>query len=202
MKVVALTGGIGSGKSEATKHFALMGVPIVDLDEISHQLTDVDNLISKAIGAEFGQNYLLSNGALNRPRMRELVFNDKNALARLNALLHPAIYHKAIEQIALLNHFPYVILAIPLIDKNSPYLAHIDHVIVVDCEIETQIKRVMERSHLSREQVAKIIGAQISRESRLALADTVVNNDRNLEILKETILKFHENYIKTCIVIK
>ena len=113
MFVIALTGGIGSGKSEAAKVFAELSVPVTDVDEISHQLTAAQQPIIQDIQANFGKEYITPEGALNRAAMRDLVFNDQAARNKLNTILHPAIYTEALRQLAQHKHAPYQILAIP-----------------------------------------------------------------------------------------
>lgn len=202
MRTVALTGGIGCGKSEATKLFAELGVPIVDLDVISHRLTSEDQTILRQIASQFGAEFINADGTLNRNAMRQLVFNDVRALAQLNAILHPAIHREAIAALERHKNQPYAILAIPLLDRHSPYLSAINHVLLIDCDEQTQIKRVQARSQLSEDEIRRIIQAQPSRDTRLALADDVIENNGDLTKLREKILEIHQKYIKACIVSK
>lgn len=202
MKVVALTGGIGSGKSAACKVFEQLDVPVVDVDAISHALTAVDGGAIPQIRNTFGDAYLTAAGALNRQLMRELVFDNANAREQLNAILHPAIYQDAIAALDQHADVDYQVLAIPLLDADSQYLKHIDHVLVIDCEESTQIARVMTRNGLSETAVKKIMAAQISRAERLALADTVIENNHEITDFEQSIANFHQNYVKTCIVSK
>ena len=115
MYVVALTGGIGSGKSTAANFFAALGVPVTDVDEISHQLTSANLPIVNDIKASFGSQYITPEGALNRAAMRDLVFNDAAARVKLNSILHPVIYDEALKQLQSHQDAPYQILAIPLL---------------------------------------------------------------------------------------
>jgi dephospho-CoA kinase len=202
MRVVALTGGIGCGKSEATRVFDALGVPVVDVDLIAHALTSAGAPLVKEIAAAFGAEYMTAEGALNRPFMRDLVFNQPEARAKLNAICHPAIFDEAIAQLNTLNAHPYVVLAIPLLIENPRYLPYIDHVVVIDCAPALQLQRVIARSGLSEHEAQNIIKAQATRESRLAIADTVIANDEDLLTLHEKIEHFHKNYINTCIVSK
>ncbi|HAF00436.1 MAG TPA: dephospho-CoA kinase, partial [Methylophilaceae bacterium] len=114
MPVVALTGGIGCGKSEACRIFTELGVPVVDLDKISHQLTSAGASLVQTIAQTFGDRYVTAEGAMDRALMRELVFSNVAARERLNAILHPAIYQQAIAQLKLNQSATYQILAIPL----------------------------------------------------------------------------------------
>jgi len=202
MQVIALTGGIGSGKSTASSIFADLSVPIVDLDAISHQLTSANQPLVKKIAAAFGSAYVTNDNALNRPVMRELVFNDASAREKLNAILHPAIYNEAVEMLKSFGDEPYVILEIPLLFKESKYHQIIDQVLVIDCSEDTQIERVKRRSDLSEKAIKQIIKTQPSRKERLDIADDVLTNDEDVAELREKISKLHQKYINTCIVSK
>ena len=202
MFTIALTGGIGCGKSEVTQAFSTLGVPIVDLDAIAHQLTAAKQPLIDTIIAKFGQSYVTEEGALDRDKMRELVFNKESARHELNAILHPAIYQEAVKQLQMHADAPYAILAIPLLDKGSPYMSAIDRILVIDCDEETQIQRVKQRSQLDSIQVKQIIQAQMPRKARLAIADDLIENNGNIEELKQKINVLHLKYDKICIVRK
>ena len=202
MLIVALTGGIGCGKSEATRIFASLGVPIVDLDVIAHALTATNQPLVSTIATTFGQEYLTEEGALNRTKLRQYVFNHPQARDQLNAILHPAIYQEALHQFSKHQHAPYLILAIPLLDQDSPYMAEIDRILVIDCDESTQINRVKQRSNLSTIEIKQIINAQPSRQARQDIADDLITNDKNIENLRQKVLDLHQKYIKTCIVNK
>jgi dephospho-CoA kinase len=198
MLVVALTGGIGSGKSEAAKVFAELGVPVTDVDEISHQLTAAQQPIIQDIQANFGKEYITAEGALNRAVM----FNDKAARNKLNAILHPAIYTEALKQLAQNQHAPYQILAIPLLFESPRYAPHVNRILMIDCNEKTQIERVKKRSQLTESEIKKIIRTQTPRKKQLLLAHDVIENNENVEKLREKILLIHQKYLNTCIVRK
>jgi dephospho-CoA kinase len=202
MYVVALTGGIGSGKSTAANFFAALGVPVTDVDKISHQLTAANQPIVKDIEANFGKNYITPEGALNRAAMRDLVFNDSAARAKLNAILHPAIYDEALKQLQSHQDAPYQILAIPLLFENPRYAPHVNRILLIDCDEKTQIDRVKKRSQLSTSEIKKIISSQTPRKKQLLLAHDVIENNENVENLREDILEIHQKYLNTCIVSK
>jgi len=202
MMIVALTGGIGCGKSEATRLFASLGVPIVDLDVIAHALTAENQPLVSTIATTFGQEYLTKEGVLNRTKLRQFVFNHPHARGQLNAILHPAIYQEAMNQISRQQHAPYIILAIPLLDQDSPYMAVINRILVIDCDESTQINRVKQRSNLSATEIKQIIHAQPSRQARQDIADDLITNDKNIENLRQKVENLHQKYIKTCIVNK
>jgi dephospho-CoA kinase len=199
MFTVALTGGIGSGKSETATMFADLGIPIVDLDAISHQLTAPNKPLVSQIAACFGDDYVTKDGGLDRAKMRQLVFDDADARSRLNAILHPAIHNEAIKQLDAHKNRPYAILVIPLLDENSVYKSIIDRVLVIDCEEATQINRVKQRSQLDENQIKKIIDAQMPRQARLAMADDIIKNNGNINVLRQKVNQLHQKYINTCI---
>ena len=202
MTVIALTGGIGSGKSEAANIFAELGVPVTDVDVISHQLTAADQPLVKEIEAQFGDEFITSDGAMNRPAMRDLVFSDKNALAKLNAILHPAIYAETVAQMQQHAHATYQIVVIPLLFESPRYLKHINRILLIDCDEKLQIERVKRRNLLDESQILAIINAQTPRKKRLELANDVIENNENVEELRKKILAIHKNYINTCILSK
>jgi dephospho-CoA kinase len=202
MFVVALTGGIGSGKSEAAKMFAELGVPVTDVDVISHALTAANQPLINDIKANFGSEYITPEGALNRAAMRKLVFNDATARAKLNVLLHPAIYEAAVLQLQANQDAPYQILAIPLLFESPRYAPHVNRILLIDCDENTQIARVKQRSQLPESEIIHIIKAQTPRQERLKLADDVIENNENVAKLREKILKIHQKYLNTCIVSK
>jgi dephospho-CoA kinase len=207
MFVIGLTGGIGSGKSEAAKIFAELGVAITDLDAISRQLTSANQPLIGQIVAIFGDAYITPDGALKRTAMRELVFNDATARAKLNALIHPAIYDVALQQLQanqlqLNKNIQYQILDIPLLLETPRYLPHINRVLVIDCGEATQIARVKQRSQLAENEIKKIIAAQTPRKQLLAVADDVIENEQSIAELRQKIAEIHQKYLNTCIVSK
>lgn len=202
MFVVALTGGIGSGKSEAAKIFAELSVPITDVDVISHQLTSANQPLIPVLAASFSNQYILPDGALNRTAMRDLIFSDQNALAKLNAILHPAIYDEAIKQLQQNTHAPYQILVVPLLFESPRYSPHINRILVIDCDEQIQVERVKKRSNLPESQIMQIIKTQTSRKQRLKLANDVIENNENVDELRKKIILIHKKYINTCILSK
>ena len=202
MFVVGLTGGIGSGKSEAAKLFAELGVPITDVDVISHQITGANQPLIKDIEANFGYAYITPEGALNRAAMRKLVFNDDAARTKLNAILHPAIYEEALKQLEQNNEAPYQILAIPLLFESPRYSPHINRILLIDCDEATQIARVKLRSQLPESEILQIIKAQRPRKKLLSLANDIIKNNENVAELREKVIEIHQKYLNTCIVSK
>lgn len=196
-KVVAVTGGIGSGKTEVCNAFMALGVPVVDLDHIARDMSAPGSSAMQAVRVQFGDAMFNADGQLDRAKLRELVFAEPDALDQLNQIMHPAIRLEAIRQIAQYAD-AYVVLAIPLLVESRDDWRMIDHVLVVDCDEQTQLARVIQRSQLSEGMAQAMIAAQSSREERLAIADSVIENDQTLAKLQEKVLEFHKNFSKTC----
>ncbi len=201
-QIVAVTGGIGSGKSEVCHAFAALGVPIVDLDLIAHALSEPGSIAMQHIRSRFGDEVFDAAGRLNRAALRAWVFSEPTALEDLNAIMHPAIREAALQHIAQADNAPYLILAIPLLVESRADWPMIDHVIVVDCTEDLQIARLVTHRQLSPDMANMMMQAQSSREARLAIADTVIENQAGLSELIENVHNFHKNYLKTCLTIK
>lgn len=191
--VVGLTGGIGSGKSTVADLFAARGAGIVDTDVIAHALTGPDGAAMPAIRARFGNDVVASDGRLDRQAMRERAFSDPDARKALEAILHPMIRAEADRQVAE-SAAPYVVLVVPLLVESGSYRQRVDRVLVVDCTPETQIRRAMARSGLTRDGALRILAAQATREARLASADDVVDNDGPLSRLPPAVEALHARY--------
>ncbi len=191
---VGLTGGIGSGKSTVAERFAELGVAVIDTDAIAHELTAARGAAIPAIVAAFGPEVLKSDGALDRRRMRELVFADGDAKRRLEAILHPLIRGESEARCRAAASAPYVLLVVPLLVETAGYRDRVDRTLVVDCDEALQIARVMARG-LDAEAVRAIMATQASREQRLAAADDVIDNDDDLAALDSQILPLHRRYL-------
>ena len=198
MYIIGMTGGIGSGKTEATKLFTELGVPIVDADIISHELTARGQVTLKEIAQAFGQDILNDDGDLNRTALRKKVFANSEARKSLEDILHPAIFNKALEALKKNASAPYQILAIPLLFESDRYLEIISRSLVIDSPIEMQITRASKRDGLLEADIQKIIGVQMSRTKRNSLADDLILNDGSIEELRQKIKQLHEKYINTC----
>jgi len=191
---VGLTGGIGCGKSTVAELFAGLGATIVDTDAIAHSLTAPHGAAMPAILAEFGPDFATQEGALDRARMRSLVFSDAGARARLEAILHPRI-RDATAAAAAIATGPYVIYAVPLLIESGAWRDRVARVLAVDCSEDTQVARVMQRSRLGADQVRAIMATQVTRAERLAAADDVIDNDDGLESLLPQVIRLHERYL-------
>lgn len=192
--VVGLTGGIGSGKSAVGNLFAEHGIAVIDTDAIAHELTAPGGAAMPAIGAEFGAGVVGADGALDRAAMRAIVFADPSARKRLEGILHPMIRAESERRLAAATS-PYAILMVPLLVESGSYRERVDRVAVVDCDVETQIARVMQRNGLARAEVERILAAQASRAERLEAAGDVIDNDGPLADLAPRIARLHASYL-------
>ena len=195
MKVIGLTGGIGSGKSAASAEFEREGIPVVDADVVSHALTAKHGLAIPTLKAVFGNQAINSDGAMDRNFMRSLVFSDKNERKKLEKILHPLIQRECLRQILSLNT-PFCILSVPLLTESGFWRDHLDRILLIDAPEEVQIQRVMNRSHLSQEEVKRIIAAQMPRPQRIRIADDIIVNDGTIEMLRSAVLKAIRVYYK------
>ena len=191
---VGLTGGIASGKSSAAALFEELGAALVDTDAIAHELTRPGTAVMASIRDTFGATYVAADGGLERAKMRQLVFSDPAAKARLEAILHPVIREAARARI-LAAQQPYVIVVVPLLIETGAYRDLIERVLVIDCSDELQVARAMQRSRLKESEVRAIIAAQLPRAERLAHADDVVDNNGNIDALRLQIQKLHAKYL-------
>jgi dephospho-CoA kinase len=191
---VGLTGGIGCGKTTVADMFAARGASVVDTDQIAHALTAPHGAAMPALLAEFGAGCATLDGALDRAKMRALVFADPDARTRLEAILHPRI-REATAAAALLATGPYVIFAVPLLIESGSWRDRVTRVLAVDCGEATQIARVIARNALPEAQVRAIMAAQVTRAQRLAAADDVIVNDDGIEALVPQVERLHAEYL-------
>ena len=181
---LGLTGGIGSGKSTVAQRLQVRGATIIDADHISRSLTASGGAALPAIAETFGADLIDSQGALNRARMRELVFSSPDARHRLESILHPMIAEQTRQQheAAITSGSKLIVHDIPLLVESGHWRTRLDGVLVVDCKESTQIARVMARNNMSADAVQAIIATQASRVQRLAAADWVIYNDEGLTL--------------------
>ena len=191
---VGLTGGIASGKSTAAKFFGAFGVPILDSDQIARDVVEPGQPPLERLVERFGRSILTPDGHLDRPALREIVFSDPKARADLEALTHPAI-GAALETRSAAAGGPYQVLVIPLlVEKNLS--AHVDRVLVVDCDEQQQIRRLQARDGSTPEQALKILNAQVSRSARLKAADDVIHNDSDMNAVRDQVAALHGRYME------
>lgn len=194
MYVVAITGGIGSGKTTVANQFAELGIEVVDADVIAREVVEPGTPALAAIAAHFGSAVITHDGQLDRRRLRERVFTDPQTKGWLNALLHPLIRTEMQRQCAAARS-PYCLLVVPLLVENR-LTALANRVLVIDVDEATQIERTCRRDGVSREQAQAILTAQASRAERLAAADDVLDNQNGTpEAIKSRILALHETYL-------
>ncbi|MCP5158787.1 MAG: dephospho-CoA kinase [Gammaproteobacteria bacterium] len=195
MLVVGLTGGIGSGKTVVSDHFATrLGVPVIDTDLIARELVEPGQPALAEIATEFGAECLDDRGHLDRVRLREQVFVNQVGRRRLEAILHPRIRAVARQRIAALKA-PYCLLVIPLLAETG-MTELVDRVLVVDTPEAEQIRRVIARDQINETQARRILAAQASRAQRLALADEVLENFGDLAKLALPIADLHRHYLR------
>lgn len=175
---IGLTGGIGSGKSTVAQALvSLGGCRLVDTDAISRALTQPGGAAMPIIAQRFGAGFVTAGGALDRPAMRALAFQDPSARQALEAILHPLIGEETERQALLADPGQRVVFDVPLLVESGRWRQKLHRVLVVDCEESTQVQRVMQRSGLDAAQVRAIMAQQASRAQRRSAADAVVYND-------------------------
>ncbi len=193
--VIGLTGGIGCGKTCATNFFADFDVDIIDTDKISQELTQPGGTAIDLIKEKFGDNLITINGALDRTKMRELVFSDYTAKQKLETILHPLIYEKVSQRIKQ-SKSSYTVVAILLLFETTDYREIIQRSLVIDCDEEKQITRTMARSKLKEQEVRAIMATQVSRQQRLQKANDIIINNDDLDSLHEQIKHIHQKYMR------
>lgn len=172
---IGLTGGIGSGKSTVARLFETQGICVLDCDHIARELVQPGMPALVEITRTFGYDILQRDGQLDRYALRARIFNNPEERRQLESILHPRIRmelqtrtHEATS--------PYVLLVIPLLIESG-WQDQVDHILVVDCAPDTQVRRIMARDHLSEQEVHRILDAQATREARIAVADEIIRNE-------------------------
>lgn len=192
--VIGLTGGIGSGKTSTAKFFADLGVNVIDTDEIAHKLTQPKGAAISSIQKSFGDNFITAHGALDRNKMRDLVFSDNTSRRQLEAILHPLIRIEAVRLIELTSS-PYIVIVVPLLLETGGYREIVQRILVVDCDEENQVTRAIIRSELNEQEVHAIMDTQVSRQERLEQADDVIVNDVDILHLQKQVEILHQKYL-------
>ena len=191
--VVALTGGIASGKSAVARHFEQARIPLFDADRVAHALVQAGQAALQEISSSFGSEVISTSGGLDRKRMRDLVFDDAQARRKLEAILHPKIHARLIEQVEKCTS-PYCVLAIPLFAECRRDYLWVDRVLVTDVPRGTQIDRLMQRPGIDAAMAERILAAQATREQRLALANDVIDNTAPFDRLSCVVDRLRELY--------
>ncbi|WP_349920820.1 dephospho-CoA kinase [Aeromonas veronii] len=194
MYVVAITGGIGSGKTTVANQFAALGIDVIDADVIARDVVKPGTPALAAIAEHFGAAMLGEDGTLDRRALRDRIFNHTEEKQWLNALLHPLIRSEMLRQCAAASS-PYCLLVVPLLVENK-LTSLANRVLVIDVDEETQIVRTCRRDGVSREQAQAILAAQASRAERLAAADDVLDNQNgSSETISARIFALHQTYL-------
>lgn len=192
MYCVGLTGGIGCGKSTVAHYFEALGVPVIDADDIAHELVMPGTAVLERIVVMFGAGVRGPDGALDRATLRRLVFSDASRRKQLEALLHPLIRVGMQARVAQLKA-PYCVLSIPLLMETSQ-TGEVGRVLVVDAPHALQYQRVMARG-LSVGEIAAILRAQARWRDRMAVAHDVIVNDQGVEHVEGRVRELHAIYL-------
>ena len=193
--VIGLAGGIGSGKSTVARMFGALGVHWVDADDVARQVVEPGTQALRAIADHFGESILQGNGELDRAALRQKVFEDPEQRRWLEGLLHPIIRQELIRQLSPEDYnLPYVMLVSPLLLETNQHEL-VERIVVVDVPEETQINRTMTRDGNSREQVERILAAQMPRAARREKADAIINNAQPLERVEASVHALHQRFL-------
>ena len=191
---VSLTGGIAAGKSAVEQRFKALGVHVYDADHAARVVVELGSDGLAAIMTAFGDEVLDSQGRLNRPAMRQRIFADPAARNTLETIVHPRVRQWMLEH-AQADQGPYVVLAIPLLTENIGHYRWVDRILVVDVPEATQIHRLVTRDGIDEPLAIRILASQAPRESRLALADDVIDNDGPEAALDAQVAALHQQYL-------
>ncbi|BET24991.1 dephospho-CoA kinase [Limnobacter thiooxidans] len=193
--VVGLTGGIGSGKTAVSNRLKELGATIIDTDEIAHSLTQTGGLAIANIRRAFGDQAVLPDGSMNRDHMRALVFKNPEQRVALERILHPKIREEVQRQLAQ-GALQYFVVVVPLLFEKGGWGELMDDIVVVDCPVDQQVERVIQRNGWPETQVRAVINNQASREVRTKGADHVIENTGDLPELIQKVDVLHEKLIK------
>ena len=191
---VGLTGGIASGKSAVARYFARHGIPVIDADAIAREIVEPGSDVLTELIAEIGQSFLTPSGELDRPALREAAFSDSALRSRIASVLHPHILTE-LEARSAAAGGNYQLLVIPLLSETGMETA-VDRVLVVDCPVEYQLRRLEGRDSMDESRAQRIIAAQATREERLRIADDVLVNDGSLGKLDSEVARLHARYLE------
>jgi dephospho-CoA kinase len=194
MFVAGLTGGIGSGKSAVARLLQEQGISAVDADQVAREVVAPGEPALAQIAEHFGAEILQSDGTLDRARLRQIVFASADARLWLEALLHPLIRERIQASLQSATS-AYALLVSPLLLETDQHRL-VDHVVVVDVPEETQLARTVARDQNTTEQVKRIMAAQIDRSSRLARADSIIDNSGDLQSLRAMSLQLHQTLLQ------
>lgn len=191
---IGLTGGIGSGKTVACQLFQNFGAGVFDADEIGRELVAPGKSALISIQKQFGKAFIAPDGSLNRPKLRQKIFYDRQARKQLEEILHPEIYKEMLQRAAM-SKAMYCLLSIPLLIEARQYY-QLNRILVIDCKKNLQVKRVVSRDGDKRLGAHRVMAAQISRKRRLQYADDIIDNSGNLSHLTQQVAILHKFYLK------
>ena len=186
-----MTGGIGSGKSEATKIFEELSVPLIDLDDIAHRITQKDYPGYIEVIKYFGNKYLDKNKKIIRKNLKIDIFNSTKIKKKIESILHPIIFSECKEQIYKYKSEEYIVIVIPLLFETENYLKLIDESLFIDCNEDIQFKRVNSRDKLDESLIKSIINSQLSRDRKIKKADKIIENNLSKALFKDEIYQYH-----------
>ena len=193
---IGLTGGIASGKTTVANLFSDLGIEIIDADEIAHSITSKQGSAYNKIVKHFGEDVLGNDKKLDRKKLRTMIFNNSELKRDLEQIIHPEVY-AIINQKINASQEPYQIIVIPLLIETG-YQNFVDRVLVVDCSVETQLARLINRDNETMKNARKIIANQIERNQRLKFANDIIKNEKktSINVLKNKVLQLHEAYLE------
>lgn len=197
--IVGLTGGIGSGKTVVSDHFAALGVPVIDTDVVARQVVEPGKPALAQLAEAFGNEILQNDGTLDRNKLRAIAFASDQNKHTLDTITHPAIRVETIAQISSVS-YPYCIVVVPLLTADSPFNSFTQRVLVVTANHQTKIKRVQKRSNLSEEEVLSIMQTQLSDTQRREFADEVIENDGSIQDAQQQVEELHQYYLELSII--
>ena len=195
MFIIGMTGGIGSGKSEALKIFESLNIKVIDLDNIAKEITDTSHQAIQEIKLVFGDAIFDKKNRLDRKKLREIIFSEKDQKINLEKILHPKILEEVMKRLNVLSNESYVVIDIPLLFETNQYTSLISRSLVIDCKVKDQIERVKKRDGIDASIIQSIIEQQVGRNYRIERADDVVVNDGSIEKLEESIKALHKKYL-------
>ena len=195
MFIIGMTGGIGSGKSEALKIFESLNIKVIDLDNIAKEITDTSHQAIQEIKLVFGDAIFDKENRLDRKKLREIIFSEKDQKINLEKILHPKILEEVMKRLNVLSNESYVVIDIPLLFETNQYTSLISRSLVIDSKVNDQIERVKKRDGIDTSVIQSIIEQQVGRNYRIERADDVVVNDGSIEKLEESIKALHKKYL-------
>lgn len=194
--IIGLTGGIGSGKSAAANFFHSEGVTVLDADQLAREVIEQNTPGFQSIVDYFGSDIIGEDGSIDRAKLRQEIFDDKEKKKTIESITHPLVRDLMAERIAA-STSPYSIIMVPLIFETNSMSAY-NRILVIDCDSTLQLERATLRDNNSSEQIQKILDSQCSRTERLSIANDVIPNNDSLENLKTRSLAMHKFYLGLC----